>query len=244
VLRERALHGRAAQARLQAGAGGTGLGRSTRGSAGAGAERRRQARWSGASGAAGGRAAQAQAHGRRRAGASGWQPGVRAGARVAWRRRVSGTRAWRARASGAAGERGGVQAEEGQLQHTRDTGLGRTRHGRAWMALRRGKAGASAGPATGEGGVAVQGNDGQSDDVQDGDVQRMAVSPLSELRPRSSWCAGRSRAVQVELQCGGCGGIRTGAAGPRVEHVGTVEGKAADEVRRHCELLVEDMEVA
>jgi hypothetical protein len=52
------------------------------------------------------------------------------------------------------------------------------------MALRRGKAGASAGPATGEGGGAVQGNDVQSDDVQGSDVQRMAVSLLSELRPR------------------------------------------------------------
>jgi hypothetical protein len=29
----------------------------------------------------------------------------------------------------------------------------------------------------------VQGNDVQSDDVQGGDVQRMAVSPLGELRP-------------------------------------------------------------
>jgi hypothetical protein len=47
----------------------------------------------------------------------------------------------------------------------------------------------------------VQGNDVQSDDVQGGGVQRMAVSPLSELRPRSvgvqegrAWC-GRSCSV-------------------------------------------------
>jgi hypothetical protein len=106
-------------------------------------------------------------------------------------------------------------------------GQGRTRHSRTRMALRRGKAGASAGPATGEGGVAVQGNDVQSDDVQGGDVQRMAVSPLDELRPRPSWCAGRSRAVREELQCGGCGRIRTGAAGPRVENNGGRRGEGS-----------------
>jgi hypothetical protein len=77
-----------------------------------------------------------------------------------------------------------------------------------------GKAGASAGPATG-GGVAAQ-----EDGVQDDSVQRMAVSPLGELRPRPGRCAGRSCAVREELQCGGCGRIRTGAAGPRVEDVG------------------------
>jgi hypothetical protein len=51
----------------------------------------------------------------------------------------------------------------------------------------------------------MQGNDVQSDDVQGGGVQRMAVFPLGELRPRPSWCAGRSRVVREELQCGGCG---------------------------------------
>jgi hypothetical protein len=71
----------------------------------------------------------------------------------------------------------------------------------------------------------VQGNDVQSDDVQSNDVQGgnmqcMAVSPLGELRPRPSWCAGMSRAVREELQCGGCRRIRTGAAGPCVEDVG------------------------
>jgi hypothetical protein len=38
------------------------------------------------------------------------------------------------------------------------------------MALRRGKAGASTGPATGEGGVTMQGNNVQNYDVQDNDV--------------------------------------------------------------------------
>jgi hypothetical protein len=66
----------------------------------------------------------------------------------------------------------------------------------------------------------VQGNDVQSDDVQGGNVQRMAVFPLGELRPRPSWCAGRSRAVREELQCGGYRRIRTGAVEPRVEDVG------------------------
>jgi hypothetical protein len=71
----------------------------------------------------------------------------------------------------------------------------------------------------------VQGNDVQSDDVQSNDVQGgnmqcMAVSPLGELRPRPSWCAGRSCAVREELQCGGCGRIRTGAVEPRVENIG------------------------
>jgi hypothetical protein len=62
-------------------------------------------------------------------------------------------------------------------------GQERTRHRRTRMALRCSKAGASAGPATGEGGGAVQGNNVQSDDVQGSDVQCMAVSPLGELRP-------------------------------------------------------------
>jgi hypothetical protein len=52
-----------------------------------------------------------------------------------------------------------------------------------------GKAEASAGPATGEGGGAVysddvQSDDVQSDNVQDNGVQRIAVSPLDALRPR------------------------------------------------------------
>jgi hypothetical protein len=51
-------------------------------------------------------------------------------------------------------------------------------------------------------------------------MQRMAVSPLGELRPRPSRYAGKSRAVREELQCGGCERIRTGAAEPRVEDVG------------------------
>jgi hypothetical protein len=65
----------------------------------------------------------------------------------------------------------------------------------------------------------------QSDDVQGGDVQRMAVSPLGELRPRPGRCAGRSRAVREELQCGGCKRIRTGALGPRVGDIGGRRGE-------------------
>jgi hypothetical protein len=76
----------------------------------------------------------------------------------------------------------------------------------------------------------VQGNNVQSDDVQGGDVQRMAVSPLGELRPRLSWCAGRSRAVREELQCSGCGRIRTGAAEPRMENV---RGRRGEGSGRH-----------
>jgi hypothetical protein len=45
----------------------------------------------------------------------------------------------------------------------------------------------------------VQGNNVQSDDVQDDDVQRIAVSSLDELRPRPSWCTGRSHAVREVL---------------------------------------------
>jgi hypothetical protein len=67
----------------------------------------------------------------------------------------------------------------------------------------------------------------QSDDVQNKNVQRMMVSPLGELRPRLSWCAGRSRAVREELQCGGWRRIRTGAAGPRVENVGGRRGEGS-----------------
>jgi hypothetical protein len=62
--------------------------------------------------------------------------------------------------------------------------------------------------------------DVQGDGVQGGGVQRMVVSPLGELRPRPSWCAGRSRAVREELQCGGYRRIRTGTVEPRVEDVG------------------------
>jgi hypothetical protein len=45
----------------------------------------------------------------------------------------------------------------------------------------------------------VQGNDMQSDDVQDDGVQRIVVSPQDELRPRPSWCTGRSHAVREAL---------------------------------------------
>jgi hypothetical protein len=49
--------------------------------------------------------------------------------------------------------------------------------------------------------------------ARDDGVQRMAVSQLGELRPRPGRCAGRSRAVWEELQCGDCGRIRTVAVG-------------------------------
>jgi hypothetical protein len=55
--------------------------------------------------------------------------------------------------------------------------------------------------------------------VDDG-VQRIAVFPPDELRPRPSWCAGRSRAVRKKLQCGGCRRIRTGTVVSQVENVG------------------------
>jgi hypothetical protein len=86
------------------------------------------------------------------------------------------------------------------------------------MELRRGKAGASACPAAGRGG---------------------AVARRAGRR-----CAGKSLAVREELQCNGCGWIRTGAIEPHVENVGAIEEKAADEIRWHCELLVEDLKVA
>jgi hypothetical protein len=209
-------------------------------SAGAGAGRRgsRRAAPSCSDGAEGAAGAGERRERRRRTLARGaWALAERAGAwmRVAAQERAeaggTGTggpsERWRAGAGGAAGERGDVQAEEGRLRHMGGAGQGRMRYRRKQMALMCSKAGASAGPATGEGGVAVQGNDVQSDDVQGGDVQRMAVSPLGELRPRPSWCAGRSRAVREELQCGGCGRIRTGAPGPRVENDGARRGEGS-----------------
>jgi hypothetical protein len=42
----------------------------------------------------------------------------------------------------------------------------------------------------------------QSDDVQGGGMQRIAASPLDELRLRPGQCAARSRTVREELQCG------------------------------------------
>jgi hypothetical protein len=71
----------------------------------------------------------------------------------------------------------------------------------------------------------VLGNGMQGDGALGGDVQRMAVSPLGELRPRPGRCAGRSHVVREELQCGGCGQIRMGAVGPRVEDVGGRRGE-------------------
>jgi hypothetical protein len=56
-------------------------------------------------------------------------------------------------------------------------------------------------------------------------VQRIAVSPLDALRPRPGRCAGKSRAVREELQCDGCGRIRTGAIEPRVVNIGGRRGE-------------------
>jgi hypothetical protein len=126
----------------------------------------------------------------------------------------------------------------------RGAGQGRTRHRCTRAALRRGKAGASAGPATGEGGVTVQGNNMQSDDVQGCGVQCMAVSPLSELRPRPVGVQ-ESRA-----RCGrSCSVAATGGSAQEQRDrtwrmSEAVEEKAVDEIRRHCELLVEDLKVA
>jgi hypothetical protein len=58
----------------------------------------------------------------------------------------------------------------------------------------------------------VQGNNVQSDDVQDDGVQRIAVSPLDELRPRPSWCTGRSHAVREVLQRDDSGRTRPGGS--------------------------------
>jgi hypothetical protein len=69
------------------------------------------------------------------------------------------------------------------------------------MELRRGKAGASACSAVGRGG---------------------AVARRAGRR-----CAGKSRAVRELLQCGGCRRIRTGAAGPRVEDVGSRQSEGS-----------------
>jgi hypothetical protein len=69
--------------------------------------------------------------------------------------------------------------------------------------------------------------DVQGDDVQGGDMQRMAVFPLDELRPRPGRCAGRSRVVREKLKCGGCRRIHTGAAGPRAENVEEKAAKSA-----------------
>jgi hypothetical protein len=81
--------------------------------------------------------------------------------------------------------------------------LRRTRLGH--VQVRRGKAGANAGPAAGRGGVVARacrsrapgGVAAQDDGMQGGGVQRMAVSPLGELKPRLGWCAGRPRVENV-----------------------------------------------
>jgi hypothetical protein len=144
---------------------------------------------------------------------------------MAWRRRSCAER-WRERHAGSSDGVRGAQR----------------RRRREWHV-----GGACRSRAPGE--VAVQGNDVQSDDVQGGGAQRMVVFPLGELRPRPSWCAARSRAVREELQCGGCGRIRTGAAGSRVMDVGGCRGEGSgrhgpntgrprSSRRRRCEYCV------
>jgi hypothetical protein len=115
-------------------------------------------------------------------------------------------RRWRAEADscGACGTR----ARPRQAMARRRANAGMIRQGRS----KRG---------TGNRRRAVQGDNVQGNGVQDNGVQRIAVFSLDELRPRPRWCAGRSHTVREELQCDGCGRIRTGTAGPRMEDVGS-----------------------
>jgi hypothetical protein len=113
----------------------------------------------------------------------------------------SGAAVWRGLARGQQGPARGVPGDglARAAAARRDAGQERTRFGSARK--RRGKTGVSVDPATGEGGGAMQSTGVQGNDVQSGGEQRMAVSPLRELRPRPSWCAGRSRTMREELQC-------------------------------------------
>jgi hypothetical protein len=63
----------------------------------------------------------------------------------------------------------------------------------------------------------------QGNDVQSGGVQRMTVFPLSELRPRSSWCAGGSRVMDIR-----------GRQGKRSGRHGTITGRPRSSRRRRC----------
>jgi hypothetical protein len=134
--------------------------------------------------------------------------------------------------------RGGVRAKEGRLQHTGGAGQGRIRLGRAQE--RRSKAGASAGLATGGGGVVVQGDGVQGDGVQAcvcGYGTGGAGAELGAAACSAWWCPrwASSGRDQVGVQ-GGCvrcgrscsvvavGGSAREQRGPRVEDVGGRRG--------------------
>jgi hypothetical protein len=70
----------------------------------------------------------------------------------------------------------------------------------------------------------MQSIDEQGNDMQSGDVQRMAVFPLGELRSRPSWCAGGSRVMDIR----GRRGKRSGRHGPNT-------GRPQSSRRRRCE---------
>jgi hypothetical protein len=57
------------------------------------------------------------------------------------------------------------------------------------------------------------------------------------------WRAGRSHAVREVLRCDDLGRTRPGGS-RAAKTLKAVEEKAVDEIRRHCELFVEDLEVA
>jgi hypothetical protein len=132
-----------------------------------------QARWSGAGGAA-----QARRGSWTGAGERALERRGSGGAGVVVRRRRSWRAGARRRGAGAALEReqhagSGDGVRGAQRRRRREWHMGGACRSRA------------------PGGVAMQ-----SDDVQGSDVQRMAVSPLGELRPRPSWYAGRSRGAE------------------------------------------------
>jgi hypothetical protein len=64
----------------------------------------------------------------------------------------------------------------------------------------------------------------QGNDVQSGDVQRITVFPLGELRSRPSWCAGGSRMMDIR-----------GRRGKRSEKHGPNTGRPQSSWRQRCE---------
>jgi hypothetical protein len=70
----------------------------------------------------------------------------------------------------------------------------------------------------------MQSIDKQGNDMQSGGVQRMAVFPLGELRPRPNWCVVESHVENV----GGRRGKRSGRHGPNT-------GRPQSSRRRRCE---------
>jgi hypothetical protein len=76
----------------------------------------------------------------------------------------------------------------------------------------------------------------QGNDVQSGGVQRMAVFPLGELRPRPSWYAGGSRVMDIRGRRGNAAegtaliqvdhGLREGGGGSVTWRVGRKDGEA------------------